>query len=105
MKNLSIIISSLFFFILAGCTMFKTWQAIPPPGGCDQCHTFPISKKWFVAYQAPILNDEKNRPYFQTEGYSMPNRSKPQSSIEVRKVEEQRCFDCHNAPDKLHRER
>ncbi len=105
MKNWFVYISCGLFALLAGCTMFKSWQAIPPPGGCDQCHTVPISKNWFLAYQAPNLNDEKNRLAFQTEKYNMPSKSKPASSIEVRKLEEQKCFECHKAPDKAHRER
>ena len=93
------------FVLIAGCTMFKTWQAVPPPGGCDQCHTQPMGKNWFATYQAPILNDEKNRLYFQTGQYTMPNTSKPLSSLEVRKVEEVKCFDCHNAPNRAHKGR
>lgn len=106
MKNMLLWISGCLIVLLAGCTMFKSWQAIPPPGGCDQCHSTPISKNWFAAYKAPILSDEKNKQeYFQTEQYSMPTTSKPASSLEVRKLEDQKCFECHKAPDKAHRER
>ena len=38
---------------VAGCAMFTAWKTIPPPGGCDQCHTVPISNNWQVTYQAP----------------------------------------------------
>jgi hypothetical protein len=85
--------------------MFKSWQAIPPPGGCDQCHNTPISKNWFIAYKAPALSDEKGQLYFQTEQYSMPNTTKPASSLELRKVQELKCFECHNAPDMAHKKR
>lgn len=105
MKTLIIIFSGTLFMLLAGCAMFKSWQAIPPPGGCDQCHSIPISKNWFIAYKAPILSDERGGEYFQTEAYTMPSKSKPASSLELRKVEDQKCFDCHQAPDKEHRER
>lgn len=105
MKNWFILISVSLFALLVGCTMFTTWQSIPPPGGCDQCHTTQISKNWFVAYQAPMLNDERDRLYFQTEQYSMPNKSKPASQLETRKVEELKCFDCHKSPNMAHKER
>ena len=91
--------------VLGGCNMFKTWQAIPPPGGCDQCHTIPISKNWFAAYKAPVLSDEKGKLYFQTEQYSMPSTTKPASSLELKKVQELKCFECHNAPNMAHKER
>jgi len=106
MKNMFLLISGSLFALLAGCAMFKSWQAIPPPGGCDQCHTIPISKNWFLAYQAPTLTNEGSSvEFFQTEAYSIPSKSKPTSSIEVRKLEDVKCFDCHRAPDKAHRER
>ena len=98
-----VIISSLFFNY--GCTMFTAWTTIPPPGGCDQCHTVSISNDWQVAYKAPILSDERNRQYFQTESYTMPKTSKPASALDLRKVEELRCFECHKSPNKAHKER
>lgn len=88
-----------------GCAMFGAWRTIPPPGGCDQCHTVSISNDWKVAYRAPILNDERNREYFQTEGYNMPNTSKPTSVLELNKVEELRCFECHKSPNAAHKGR
>jgi hypothetical protein len=105
MKNLLFIVSGVFFVLLAGCAMFTSWKAIPPPGGCDQCHTLPVGNNWTVAYRAPILSDERNREYFQTEKYSMPNTSKPSSSIEVRKLTDEKCFDCHKAPNIAHKGR
>jgi hypothetical protein len=106
MKNIFLAISGGCLVLLGGCTMFTSWKAIPPPGGCDQCHTVPISKNWFFAYQAPTLTNEgSNLEYFQTAQYNMPPTSKPKSSLEVRKVEDLKCFDCHKAPDKAHRER
>jgi hypothetical protein len=91
--------------LMGGCNMFKSWQAIPPPGGCDQCHTAPISKNWSVAYKAPTLSDEKGKLSFQTEQYNLPNTTKPSSSLELRKVQELKCFECHNAPNIAHKER
>jgi hypothetical protein len=85
-----------------GCAMFTAWKSIPPPGGCDQCHTVAISSNWQVTYQAAILSDEKNRPYFQTDQYTMPRGSKPSSSLEIRKDEDQACFECHRSPNIKH---
>lgn len=90
---------------LAGCAMFSAWKAIPPPGGCDQCHTAPISSDWQVAYKPPILSDERGREYFQTEQYTVPRGDKPTSPMDVRKVEELRCFECHKTPNAAHTER
>ncbi len=84
----------LIVLITGGCAMFSAWKSIPPPGGCDQCHTMPISMNWQVAYKAPVLSSERNpnQPYFQTEQYTMPQVGKPVSALETRKVEELKCF-------------
>jgi hypothetical protein len=92
-------------FLICGCAMFRSWQAIPPPGGCDQCHTLPISANWQLAYTPPILTDERNRDYFQTPEYNMARTDQPASSLERRKVEDQKCFDCHKAPNAAHKGR
>ena len=87
-----------------GCNMFRAWKAIPPPGGCDQCHTVPISANWAVSYTPVALNDERGRPAFQTEGYTMPATERQgTSSLDLRKTEEQRCFECHKAPNQAHK--
>jgi len=88
-----------------GCAMFSAWKSIPPPGGCDQCHTLPISSNWQIAYKAPILSDERNRNYFQTPEYTMPQTARPESQIEQRKVEELECFECHRSPSPAHKGR
>lgn len=106
MKKIFFVIAGGIFVFAAGCAMFTSWRAIPPPGGCDQCHSAPISKNWFVAYKAPTLTDEGSKTeYFQTEAYTMPNRSKPESSVEVRKLQDLKCFECHRSPDKAHMQR
>ena len=92
-------------FLLSGCAMFSAWKSIPPPGGCDQCHTAAITSDWQVAYKAPVLTDERGREYFQTEQYTMPRGDKPASPMDVRKVEELRCFECHRTPNAAHKER
>ncbi len=98
-------VSMLLALISGGCAMFSAWKTIPPPGGCDQCHTVAISADWQVAYRAPFLNDERNRLPFQTAEQTMPQVDKPGSTLDVRKVEELRCFECHKAPSSAHRER
>jgi hypothetical protein len=82
--------------------MFQAWKTIPPPGGCDQCHTVPISANWQVAYKPPMLTDERNREYFQTSEYTMPKTDQPASALELRKVQDLKCFDCHKAPNAAH---
>lgn len=90
---------------LAGCTMFTSWKSIPPPGGCDQCHTVSISSNWQVAYKAANVADERTRQAFQTPEYNMPQQSKQPSALELKKVEDLRCFECHKSPTPAHRER
>ncbi len=87
---------------ISGCTMFTSWRSIPPPGGCDQCHTVAINNNWNVKYQTAMLTDERDREYFQTEQYTMQRTEKPESALELRKVEESQCFSCHRSPNKAH---
>ncbi len=106
MKKVNFMVVGSLFALLVGCTMFKSWQAIPPPGGCDQCHSAPISKNWTVAYQAPTLSNERDpKQYFQTERYNMPDTARPASSLELRKAQDLKCFECHQAPNMAHKER
>lgn len=90
---------------VAGCAMMTAWKAIPPPGGCDQCHSVPISANWTVAYKAPNLSDERDREYFQTEQYNVPAKEKPASKLAVRKLQEEQCFECHRSPSPSHKGR
>jgi hypothetical protein len=91
--------------LLTGCAMFTTWKAIPPPGGCDQCHSVEISTNWRIAYQAAHLTDERGQEYFQTAAGSMPPSTKPLSSLDLQKGEDQPCFDCHKSPSSAHKQR
>lgn len=91
--------------IVAGCAMITSWRAIPPPGGCDQCHTHKISNDWSVTYQVARLTDERGGNPFQTEAGSFPRTSIPASSLDVRKGEDQPCFDCHKLPSAAHKGR
>jgi len=90
---------------LGGCAMFSSWKSIPPPGGCDQCHTVAISSNWRVTYQPATVADERTRQAFQTPEYNMSPPGRQTSPIETKKVEELRCFECHKSPTPAHRER
>lgn len=90
---------------LQGCNMFAAWKSIPPPGGCDQCHTVAISANWQVAYQPATVADERGRQAFQTPEYNQVVRGKQESPLETRKVSELRCFECHKEPTPAHRDR
>lgn len=90
---------------LTGCAMFTAWKSIPPPGGCDQCHTVAISTNWQIRYQAAHVADERGRQFFQTPEYNLDQKGKQQSPLDEKKVEELACFECHNAPTPAHRER
>ncbi len=105
MINPRILLLSLLLSLAAGCAMFTAWQTIPPPGGCDQCHALPIGNNWQATYKAPILTDERDRLSFQTEQYNMPQGPKPASSLELRKEQDEACFECHKAPNAMHKER
>ena len=93
------------FAALDGCSMFSTWKSIPPPGGCDQCHTVAISTNWQIAYQPATVADERGRQSFQTPEYNTVLKSGQTSSVETTKVEELRCFECHKSPSPAHNER
>ncbi len=86
--------------------MFTAWKAIPPPGGCDQCHTVPISENWTISYRPVDLTDETGKLSFQTEKGSMPaTGNKGMSSLDLRKTQDLKCFECHKSPNKAHLER
>ena len=92
-------------FGLTGCTMFTSWKSIPPPGGCDQCHTAAISANWQITYQVAAVVDERGRLPFQVPEYNLVLQGKQESSLEVKKLEELQCFDCHKSPTPAHLER
>lgn len=92
-------------FTISGCAMFSYRKSIPPPGGCDQCHTLPISSNWQVSYQVANVADERGRLSFQTPEYNQPVPGKQENPLETKKVEEKACFDCHRLPNPQHRER
>jgi len=90
--------------MISGCAMFTAWKSIPPPGGCDQCHTVPISTNWQATFKPASISDERGRLSFQTPEYNQPYLGGQQSPLEEKKVEEKACFDCHKAPDKAHKQ-
>lgn len=108
MQKMLLFVMPLILLFASGCAMFSAWKSIPPPGGCDRCHTVPINTNWQLAYKAPTLTNERHadRAYFQTSEYTMLQQpDKPTSSLDIQKVEDQRCFDCHRTPTPAHRER
>ena len=88
---------------VTACTMFQAVRTIPAPGGCEDCHTVPISSNWKIAYRPAVLSDERNHVYFQTEEYTQQEIAKPRSPVDKQKLEELSCFECHNAPDSAHK--
>jgi hypothetical protein len=84
---------------LVGCAMFGSWKAIPPPGGCDRCHTRPIKGDWQVAFSPVVLTDETGREPWQKQESVLPPEP---SSLQQQKVTEERCFRCHKGPDRAH---
>ncbi len=91
-------------FTISGCAMFTAWKSIPPPGGCDQCHTTVISANWQVTYTPAAVSDERGRLAFQTPEYNQPMLGGQQSPLEGKKVEEKACFDCHKSPSPAHKD-
>jgi len=92
--------------VLVGCAMIRAWKSIPAPGGCDRCHTVPISANWTVAYQPAALSDESGKLSFQSEQYTMKSREQQGlSTLDLRKTEERRCFECHKTPNQAHKDK
>jgi hypothetical protein len=85
--------------LACGCAMFGSWKQIPPPGGCDRCHSKPISADWQVAYSPPTLSDEGGKPAWQKPESVLPPQESP---LEQKKITEERCFRCHKGPNKAH---
>lgn len=92
-------------FMVSGCAMFTAWKSIPPPGGCDQCHSVAISTNWKATYQVASIADERGRLVFQTPEYNQPTLGGQESPLQTKKVEEKACFDCHKSPTPAHKGR
>jgi len=97
LRRLTLIVTAL---TLGGCAMFLTAKAIPPPGGCDQCHRATISSNWEAGVSTVALHDELDRHNWQKPESVLPD---PESPLEQQKITEQRCFRCHRGPDENHR--
>jgi hypothetical protein len=87
--------------LLLGCAMFGSWRAIPPPGGCDRCHTKPIGGDWQLAFSPVMLTDERAREHWQKPESVLAPQPSP---MEQQKITEERCFRCHKEPNLAHRE-
>jgi hypothetical protein len=88
--------------VIFGCAMMGAWKAIPPPGGCDQCHSLPISANWELRATAVTLADEYGREPWQKETSVLPPETAP---IQQQKVEGEPCFRCHKGPSRAHAKR
>jgi hypothetical protein len=87
---------------LSGCAMFTSWTSIPPPGGCDRCHTVAISANWRATITPVQLTAEDGKPAWQREGSVLPPATSP---VEQQLLSDERCFRCHNEPSTAHGER
>ena len=105
MKLLAAFAASALGLALCSCAMLSAWKSIPPPGGCDQCHTVAISANWEVTYRPAMVSDERGRQYFQTPEYNLALQGKQQSPLDTKKIEELACFDCHKSPNAEHQGR
>jgi hypothetical protein len=87
---------------LSGCAMFTSWTAIPPPGGCDRCHTVAISTNWRATITPVQLTREDGTPPWQQEESVLPPATSP---VEKQLLSDEQCFRCHREPDASHRQR
>ena len=86
--------------LLAGCAMFSSWQKIPAPEGCGECHQTSINGDWQILYKPVDLNDETGKVAWQ-QPTSLEPEVIPQ---EQREVTNQTCFKCHRSPDQKHKQ-
>lgn len=98
-------IAMLLLYTLTACTMMNAWRSIPAPGGCEECHKLPIASNWQLSYRPAMLSDERGKLSFQTPQSTVTDRDKKPTQIEIQKLEQLPCFECHNAPDDTHKER
>jgi len=92
----------LLFAALVACSMVGGWHSIAPPGECDACHRVPIGHDWTLGYRVVQLNDERGRLAWQQSQSLLP----PAVTVQERlRLNDQRCFHCHQSPDRDHLER
>ncbi len=99
--RITAVVLVLCFFLFLGCAMLGSWKAIPPPGGCDQCHQKQIATDWTLAYSAAEINDETGVRTWQREGSVLAPQPSP---LEQKKVTEEKCFRCHKSPNRAHKQ-
>lgn len=87
---------------LSGCAMFRSWTAIPPPGGCDRCHTVAISANWQATLTPVQLTREDGTPPWQQEESVRTDAST--SPVDQQLLSDERCFRCHREPNATHHE-
>jgi hypothetical protein len=89
---------------VCGCAMLGAWKGktIPPPGGCDQCHSVPIFANWKATITPVTLSDEFGRESWQKETSILPPEEAP---IQQQKVTGEPCFRCHEGPSRAHAKR
>ena len=73
MRLLVVFAASALGLALGGCAMFGAWKSIPPPGGCDQCHTVAISANWEVATGRPRFQTSRNGSTSRRRNTTSPN--------------------------------
>lgn len=93
----------LLVILATGCAMFGMWRSIPPPGGCDRCHTLEISTDWKASVKPVALTGEDGKPSWQRSESVIP--PPPDSPLLQQMVSDEECFRCHREPDAAHRGR
>lgn len=88
---------------LSGCAMFSSWTSIPPPGGCDRCHTVEISANWQATLTPVQLTGEDGKEPWQKK--ESMDTGTPDSPGAQQMLSDERCFRCHKDPDNTHSER
>jgi len=88
---------------LSGCAMFSSWTSIPPPGGCDRCHSVAISTNWRATITPVQLTREDGTPPWQQE--ESVRTGVATTPVDQQLLADERCFRCHREPNETHRER
>lgn len=84
---------------LVACTVLHHGgRAIPPPGGCDQCHRVPVSADWqAVLTSAEVPHPGERYPWQRPDAVGTTEATGP-----VHQNIEEACFQCHQSPDLAH---
>ncbi len=103
---------------IAGCVAGHLTRDIPPPGGCDRCHTSRISSNWELAFTPVQIGREggvvEARDIVLQEVQRLPVHEKvPVRRLEVYAAQTPpetvgdaetgiQCFACHKSPGPPH---